>query len=247
MTSIALYSAQPILAEGFRDVVAGIEGFALLSVYASPDLPINRIQGIGCPDVLVVDVGRVTGALTLGGLIRLRSAAGTAAIVLRIESVAPEYAAQALELGVRGFILRTASLESHRECLRRVANGELWIQDEIRSELLRIKETKLSRRERQLMALLAQGLKNKEIAWQMKITVGTVKLYLSRLFRKVEVNDRFELALLALRSLTPDQTGGVELINSTDGPSNCQSSLHPLCFGTGCHCATGRLFNDALD
>jgi hypothetical protein len=109
MTSIALYSAQPILAEGFRDVVGGIEGFALLSVYTSPDLPINRIQGIGCPDVLVVDVGLVTGALTPGGLIRLRSAAGTAAIALRIESVAPEYAAQVLE---RGF--EVLSLEPHR-------------------------------------------------------------------------------------------------------------------------------------
>jgi hypothetical protein len=81
----------------------------------------------------------------------------------------------------------------------------------------------------------------------MKITEGTVKLYLSRLFRKVEVNDRFKLALLALTSLTPDQTGGVELINSTDGPSTAGlTSFHLFWHGLSLR-ATGRIFNDALD
>jgi hypothetical protein len=51
------------------------------------------------------------------------------------------------------------------------------------------------------MGLLAQGLRNKEIAWSMGISEGTVKVYLSRLFTKVGASDRFELALLALRNV----------------------------------------------
>jgi hypothetical protein len=60
------------------------------------------------------------------------------------------------------------------------------------------------------MTLLAQGLKNKEIAGRMSITEGTVKVYLSRLFGKVGASDRFDLALLALRNMTSDQSFGHE-------------------------------------
>ena len=54
------------------------------------------------------------------------------------------------------------------------------------------------------MALLAQGLRNKEIAFSLQIGEGTVKVYLSRLFRKLGVSDRFELALYGLKNLAMD-------------------------------------------
>jgi DNA-binding CsgD family transcriptional regulator len=59
----------------------------------------------------------------------------------------------------------------------------------------------LTKRESQLVALLSQGLKNKEIASTLQISEGTVKVYLSRLFQKVGVKDRFELALYGLKNL----------------------------------------------
>jgi two-component system nitrate/nitrite response regulator NarL len=58
----------------------------------------------------------------------------------------------------------------------------------------------LSPREGQLVTLLSHGLKNKEIGAALRITEGTVKVYLSRLYDKVGVQDRFELALYALRN-----------------------------------------------
>ena len=61
----------------------------------------------------------------------------------------------------------------------------------------------LTRREGQLVTLLSQGLKNKEIATALSISEGTVKVYLSRLFQKLGVKDRFELALYGLKNLTP--------------------------------------------
>ena len=60
----------------------------------------------------------------------------------------------------------------------------------------------LTKREGQLVSLLSQGLKNKEIASMLLISEGTVKVYLSRLFQKVGVKDRFELALYGLKNLT---------------------------------------------
>ncbi len=59
---------------------------------------------------------------------------------------------------------------------------------------------RLSRREGQLVTLLSHGLKNKEIAQCLGISEGTVRVYLSKLYLKIGVNDRFELALFGLRN-----------------------------------------------
>ena len=57
----------------------------------------------------------------------------------------------------------------------------------------------LSRRERQVLYLVATGLPNKEIAWQLHIVLGTVKIYLSHLLAGLGLNNRVELTLWALR------------------------------------------------
>jgi DNA-binding CsgD family transcriptional regulator len=69
----------------------------------------------------------------------------------------------------------------------------------------------LTRREGQLVTLLPQGLKNKELAYALGITEGTVKVYLSKLFKKLGVNDRFELALYALKNVVSGQNGGADV------------------------------------
>jgi DNA-binding CsgD family transcriptional regulator len=68
----------------------------------------------------------------------------------------------------------------------------------------------LTQREGQLVTLLSQGLKNKEIATTLMISEGTVKVYLSRLFQKVGVKDRFELALFGLKNLTSGHASGAD-------------------------------------
>jgi DNA-binding CsgD family transcriptional regulator len=60
---------------------------------------------------------------------------------------------------------------------------------------------RLTRRENELLALVSEGLKNKEISARMGITPGTVKMYLEKLFDKVGARDRYELALYGLQTL----------------------------------------------
>ena len=60
---------------------------------------------------------------------------------------------------------------------------------------------RLSPREQQLMRLVAQGLSNKQLAAELMISEGTIKVYLAKLFRKLGVHDRYELAIQGLRSL----------------------------------------------
>jgi DNA-binding CsgD family transcriptional regulator len=94
-------------------------------------------------------------------------------------------------------------------CLDRVAAGELWVEKTLSNKLLSTKRIALTPRERQLVVLVAQGLKNKEIAYRLGVSEGTVKVYLCRLFAKTGVNDRLELALFALKNLFVNQTSEV--------------------------------------
>ena len=67
--------------------------------------------------------------------------------------------------------------------------------------LLTARPINLTRRESRLVKVVSRGLKNKEIATELGISEGTVKVYLSKLFDKVGAKDRFELALFGVRQL----------------------------------------------
>ena len=77
----------------------------------------------------------------------------------------------------------------------------MWMERSLANTLLNSRPVALSRRQTQLLGLLVQGLKNREIATEMGIAEGTVKAYLTTLFEKVGARDRFELALYGMKTL----------------------------------------------
>jgi len=81
------------------------------------------------------------------------------------------------------------------DSLRRVAGGEMQIGFAATREAAPARRrVTLTPREREIVILLRRGLRNKQIANEMGITEGTVKIYLFRLFHKLDVRNRFELA-----------------------------------------------------
>lgn len=150
------------------------------------------------PDVVVCGLSRES---ELGGIRELQGVAPAARIVLWARDVSTELAHQAVDLGVRGFLSTTASPEHFRECLQIAARGELWMESAMTMNLLNNRPISLSKRQSELVGLLVQGLKNKEIASALGISEGTVKAYLTTLYEKVGARDRFELALFGLKNL----------------------------------------------
>jgi len=106
---------------------------------------------------------------------------------------------------IAGILRKQLSGELIIRCLTKVAAGELWFERELMSSMLGARPVRLSPREQQLVALVSQGLSNKQIASALVISEGTVKVYFSRLFRKVGVSDRFELALFGLQNRRLDE------------------------------------------
>lgn len=214
MKKVVLCSSYPMLIEGFRSLMETSGEFSPAVCLAGNELP--QFAAGGACDIVVADAAC---GVTLDIVRALRVSAPEVAVILWVDMVSTEFISQAIALGTRGVLRKNAELESCLECLRHVAAGELWLDAELTHKLLRTRTIKISLRERQLMGLLAQGLKNKEIAYRLGITEGTVKVYISRLFVKVGANDRFELALLALKNLAMDQTSAAETIPSGTLPN----------------------------
>lgn len=108
-----------------------------------------------------------------------------------------------LGAGAHGFLLKDASRDEILAAIRHVAAGESWIHRPVQARLLHLlrrgarEDDALTQRERQVLALLGQGLSNKRIATALGITEGTVKSYLRQLFPKIGATDRLQAALHA--------------------------------------------------
>ena len=155
------------------------------------------IHGATAPDSAGL---AVLDAVTLPGpefLIEARTISPRCHLVLWAEEVTIKIVRQAFEFGARGVISGKSAPASLVAALLRIARGELYFPD-LYCTPGELAGTALGPRERELVALIAQGLKNKEIATMMHLTEGTVKVYLTRLYQRLNVTDRFELALFGL-------------------------------------------------
>src|SRR6185295_5255066 len=150
-------------------------------------------------------------------------------IILWAREFSSELAHQAMELGVRGFLSTTAGSALILECVRFAATGEMWMERSLANTLLHWRPVGLSRRQSQLLRLLVQGLKNREIASELGISEGTVKAYLTTLFEKVGARDRFELALYGLKNLrnTRDAEAGRDLRMRSQVRARGKASARP--------------------
>ena len=196
MLTVAVVSDEALVEAGLRSILGQTQGFELTCVSQNVSQAVDLI-GKRNPDVIVC-VNRPDLELPLADL---RYASPQSALIVLSRDFSPEFAHQALAIGVRGFISTTAAPELLGECLRTVAQGNLWMENSLSMRLLDMRPLNLSRRQTQVVRLLAQGLKNKEIGAALGIAEGTVKAYLTVLFEKVGAKDRFELALFGLKHL----------------------------------------------
>ncbi|HXJ40465.1 MAG TPA: response regulator transcription factor [Bryobacteraceae bacterium] len=190
MSKVVLVSDQPVLLSGFAHVLES-RGFETLTL--TPGSDIGYSIGLAArPDLVLLDI---TAGLTFGTLTELHTAIPDAPVVLWADSMPLELIFKTLEFGVRGIVPRTSHPDQLAESLHRVLGGEMHIGFTGAAAAGPAKRNvSLTPREREIVMHLRQGLRNKQIATEMNITEGTVKIYLFRLFHKLGVRNRFELA-----------------------------------------------------
>jgi two-component system nitrate/nitrite response regulator NarP len=106
---------------------------------------------------------------------------------------------EAMGLNVDGIVMKDNDPALLLDCLNAVRAGKRWIDPDIEARAAEIGKdspyASLSPRERKLVALVARGLRNREIASELGVTEGTVKVYLHSIFEKLGVASRVELAI----------------------------------------------------
>jgi two-component system nitrate/nitrite response regulator NarP len=153
------------------------------------------------PDLILLDVNLPDGT----GLDVLRRLARTRArprVILLTAGMDEAQLLTAADLRPEGMVLKTSDPGLLTEAMDAVAAGSRWIDPEIADRTRRAQERAdstppLTRRERELIELVRQGLRNRDIATELGVTEGTVKVYLHAIFDKLQVENRTELALRA--------------------------------------------------
>ncbi len=199
--TITLYvcESQPIVIEGLKRTIEGHDDLELIGASLSVNEAMDSIAALQ-PNIVLLDQSMGNkAAFELIPKIRLRSLHSHT--VLWVTTVTEVESFRALQTGVRGILKKTLPVESIVDCLRAVGRGNIWIENSISNQVVgflnRRNLPRLTPREYEIVALICRGMKNKQIADALSITIGTVKVHLMHIFEKTGVKDRFELALEA--------------------------------------------------
>jgi two-component system nitrate/nitrite response regulator NarL len=201
MTRLIIADDHPIILSGLEALLRD-SGFEIVGAMNDGPAALAAARR-DPPDILLLDVRMPT----LGGVevLRLLKADGSSvATVLLTASLEDASLLEAMRLGVRGIVLKEAAHTRLIECLETVARGGTWIDASILSRwreaaahgFTRGPLDGLAPRERQLAQMVARGMRNREIGDALGISEGSVKVFLHRIYRKLGVGSRTELALM---------------------------------------------------
>jgi DNA-binding NarL/FixJ family response regulator len=165
------------------------------------------------PDILLLDL-RMPNLDGLSALHALQQTNKSTRVIVLTASEDKNEFVQAMKLGCSGIVLKQTAPDLIVKSIRKVYAGEIWLDSHTTAAVMRQfaspaelaaagaakgrERSPLSQREREIVALVAQGYKNKEMAEKMFISEQTVKNHLHNIFDKLGVSDRLELALYAI-------------------------------------------------
>jgi DNA-binding NarL/FixJ family response regulator len=205
---VAIVDDHPLFREGVVHTLRGARVLDVVGEGATAEDAI-RIAKEELPDILLLDV-----SMPGGGIEAARSIARTCPVVKVIMLTVSELeddVAQALEAGVKGYVLKGTSGSDLLRTLYAVSRGESYVTPELAARLLthairqepaappRLPE--LTEREGQILAHVAKGLTNKEIARGLSLSEKTVKHHMTNVMQKLQVRNRVEAAMMYRKHL----------------------------------------------
>jgi len=200
--SVVLADDHPIVLDGLAQLLAGDERFEVVELCSDGEEALAAIR-TQAPRIAVLDI-RMPGRDGLGVLRALVEERLSTRVVLLTAQISDDEVIEAIRLGVAGIILKETASRQLMTALHDVANGMTWHDQKVvrraLDKLLRVSagleqtEKVLTPREVEIVRLVAAGLRNKQIADQLSITEGTVKIHLHTVFEKLGVSSRMELS-----------------------------------------------------
>jgi len=219
---IVVADDHPIFRDGLCRLLALEEDFEVVAQAQDGRQVLDVLQQFE-PDILLLDL-KMPGLDGLATLQRLQQAKNKTRVIVLTASDDKNEFVQAMKLGTSGIVLKQTATELLIKSIRKVHAGEIWLDSHTTAAVIRQfvandeaapmasqmpvastaprerERSPLSQREREIVALVAQGFKNKEMAEKMFISEQTVKNHLHNIFDKLGVSDRLELALYAIHN-----------------------------------------------
>jgi two-component system, NarL family, nitrate/nitrite response regulator NarL len=187
---LAIVDDHPLVGQGVASLLASEPDIDVIGIGASLSDASAFLDAPDPPDVLLLDVK--LGAESGLDLLPATRHSRTAIVVLTAHDFGP-YLAAAHRLGAAGFVVKSAPFATLVDAIRRVAAGGLAFDRRPQSEV------SLTPRERSVVTHLLDGRTNDEIASALGITTRTVEAHMARLFERLNIGSRTELATRALR------------------------------------------------
>lgn len=167
------------------------------------------------PDILLLDL-RMPEKDGLAVLEEINFDSVTTRVIVLTAAEDDRDVVRAMRLGARGVVLKQSASDLLLKSIKKVHDGEIWLDNRMTAEVIdafkRSAETGqrrdkplLSDREKEIVQLVAQGFRNREIGEKLFISEQTVKNHLHNIFDKLGVSDRLELALYAIHHRLIDQ------------------------------------------
>jgi DNA-binding NarL/FixJ family response regulator len=208
MITIAIVDDHQLVRAGMRALLEAVDDLAVVAEAADGDSAVAIVLD-AAPDVTLMDLSmpKTDGVEATR---RLRAQGSTTRVVVLTSFADPVRVRAAVAAGAVGYLLKDSDPRDVVAAVRRAAGGQVPLDPRVAQALLPgsgptaaggLSEP-LSPRESQVLALVAKGMANKQIARQLGISERTVKAHLGKVFRQIGVADRTSAALWAREHLT---------------------------------------------
>jgi DNA-binding NarL/FixJ family response regulator len=217
MNTVAIVEDNPVIRKTFRQWINAAPGFQCVAACANAEEALAELPGLK-PDVVLMDV-HLPGESGIACTARLKVALPSVQIIIVTVYRNHELIIQALQAGACGYLLKRSSPDELLKAISEVLSGGAPMTGEIARMLVEAFQKKpassapgdgLTQREAEILALLSEGLSNKEIADRGKISYDTVRAHLRHIYEKLHVRGRTEAVkkfLNASKSM-PQELGG---------------------------------------
>lgn len=200
--TVIICDTEPVAIQGLSTLLDRTPEFRILGKTVSLTVAAGMVQEFS-PTVAVID--RAFGLAAVSNwLATLRGSGRPTATVVWGANIAETEVPQLVRAGACGIVRKTADLETLLSCVQKAASGRTCIQDFVihSRTVVRPCISRLTDRERQVLALVEEGMRNKDIASFLGIEPGTVKIHLRNIFSKTGTHRRTELMLAGLEEKT---------------------------------------------
>ena len=193
-----------IFRDGLRKLLEGAEDVQIIGEASNGNECVKMLARLK-PDILLLDL-RMPEKDGLGVLEEINFDTVQTRVIVLTAAEDDRDVVRAMRLGARGVVLKQSASDLLLKSIRKVHDGEIWLDNRMTAEVIdafkksaeagqRREKPLLSDREKEIVQLVAQGFRNREIGEKLFISEQTVKNHLHNIFDKLGVSDRLELAL----------------------------------------------------